>query len=247
MRREKMVSLASRETWVSRVTGESWACSDPEERTGLRVLRVDRVPTVSPVLLVLLGRRANWVFQDCQATQEDKALRVLLDSQDSLGPMERREPGVWQANQVQGGNEVQRVHVVLGVQEVLLESQGQRAQRAMMVHQARLAREDLKDPRAPWVSQDRRAPLDHLERTGCLVTLASVVRRVSKGRPDHQDLPELLAHRDPLVRLAPSAREDIRDPLALLESRDFLVLLAKRALRETPVPRELLEKMAPLG
>lgn len=218
-------------------------CSDLEERTVLRVPKVALAPTANPALWVLLERRASWVFQVCQVTQEDKDLRVRPVSLDSQEPTEKKEPGVWQANLVQGGKEVQRVHVVLGVQEVQLESQVLRAQRAMMVHQARLAREDLKDPRAQLVSPDQRAPLDHLERMDCPVTLASVVRRVSKERPDHQGLEESWDHRDQRERPDPSVREDTPDPQVLLESRDFLALLVKRVPRETQVLRELLEKM----
>lgn len=122
------------------------------------------------------------MFQDYQATQDDKGRRAHLASQDSQEPTERKEPGVLRANPVQGGKEVQRVHVALAGQEVRQANQALRAQRAMTVLLARLAREDLKDPRALWASQDQRAPLDHLERTGCPDILASAERRDSKER-----------------------------------------------------------------
>lgn len=161
--------------------------------------------------------------------------------------MERKEPGVWRANPVQGGNEVQRVHVEPGVPEVRQASQALRAQRATMVPQARLARGDRKGPRAPWDSQDQRAPLDHLERMGCPVTLANEERRDSKGRQAHLVRGEWSALRVPLEKLVPSEREAIPDLLVPLESRVYLGLLARREPRETRAPRDLLVKMAPLG
>lgn len=187
------------------------------------------------------------MFRDYQGTQEDKDPRARLDSQVSQEQTGRKEPGVSRANLVQGGNEVQRVHVVLGGQEVLQASQALRAQRATTDLLARLAREDLKDPRAPWASLDRRAPLDHLERTGCPDTLASAERRDSKERQDHLVQEEWSGLRVLPERRAPSVREDILDPQVPPESRGFLALVARREPRETQAPRELLVKTVPPG
>jgi len=216
-------------------------------RTDPRGQRAVRAPTESLDPWDWLERRENWVFQDYQATREDKDPRARLDSQGSQEPMGRKEPGVLRANLVQGGKEVQRVHVVLGGQEVLQASQALRAQRATTVHLARLAREDLKDPRAPWASLDRRAPLDHLERTGCPDTLANAERRDSKGRRDHLVQEEWLGLRVLQEKRAPSEREDTPDPQGPPESRAFLVLVARREPRETLDPKEPLVKMVPLG
>lgn len=175
-----MDSPDSKETWDLKEIGVSSVWSDPVVRMVLKVLRVVLVLLVNQDRWVWLERRVNWAFLDCLDTQDDRGRRVRPVSPDSQEPTERKEAGVLRENPVQGGREVRRGHVGLGVPGVLLESQVLRAHRAMMVHLARPEREDLKDPRDPLASQDRRAPLDHLERMGCPVTLASGGRRVSK-------------------------------------------------------------------
>lgn len=237
-RRERTVSQVSRETWASKETGVSLVCWGRVERTDPRVPRAGRAPTESLVPWVLLERRVNWAYRDYQATQEDKDPRAPAVSLGSPEPTARKEPGAWRANLVQGGSEVQRVHVADVGQEVRQASQALRAHRATMDHQAGLAREDLKDPRVQLVSPDRKAPLDHLERTGCPDTLANVEKRDSKERPALQAQAELWVPRDPLERLVLSAREATLDPQAHLESRVFLVPLARREQRETQDPRE---------
>lgn len=221
-------------------------CLGPAGRTDLRAPRAEQGPTESLAPWVLLERRENWVFQDYPATQEDKVQRVPAASRASQGPTERKEPGAWRANPVQGGKEVQRVHEGVGVLEVLQASQALRARRAMMVHLARLAKEDLKDPRAPSGSQDQRAPLDHLERMGCPATLVSEERRDSKERQVHPAQGVSLVLRVPQERPVPSVREATLDPQVHPESRVFPALLAKREPRETPVPKEPQVKTVPL-
>lgn len=246
-RRVRMVSQVSRETWESKETGVSLACLVPVERMVLRVLRADLAPMESQVPLVPLGRRVNWASQDCQAIQEDKDLRARAVSLDSLEPTARKEPGALQANLVQGGKEVRRVLVEVEEPEVQQENQVPRAQQATMVLQARLVREDLKDLRDQWASLDQRAHLDHLERMGCLDTLASVERQVSKEKLVHQAQEVLLGPRDPLERLVPLVREVTLDPLVHPESRVFQVLLARREQRETLDHRGPPVKTVPLA
>jgi len=223
------------------------ACLGLVERMVLRVQRVVLAPTESQVPLVLLEKRVNWASQDCRATQEDRDLRAQAVSLASLEPMERKEPGVLQANLVQGVKEVQRGLVGLAELEVQQENQVPRAHQAMTALQVHLAREDLKDPRDQWASPDQRAHLDHLERTGCLDTLASVERQDSKVKLVHQAREVLLGPRDPLEKLAPLVREATPDLLAHLESRVFQGLLAKRERRETLDHRGRPVKTAPLA
>jgi len=237
-RRERTVSQVSRETWASKETGVSSVCWGRVERTDPRAPRAGRAPTESLVPWVLLERRVNWAFQDYQATQEDKDPRAPVASQGSREQTARKEPGALRANLVQGGSEVQRVHVVDAGREVLQASQALRAHRATMDHQAGLAREDLKDPRARLVSPDRKAPLDHLERTGCPDTLASAERRDSKERRALLAQAEWWDPRDPLERPVLSVREATLDPQAHPESRGFPAPLARREQRETQDPRE---------
>lgn len=232
-RRARMVSQVSRETWESKETGVSLVCLGPVERMVLRVPKVELAPPESPVRLVLLERRVNWAFQDCQVIQEDKDLRARAVSQGSLEPTARKEPGALQANLVQEDKEVQQVLVGHEEPEVQQESLVPRAQQETMGLQAGLVREGLKDLRDQWASLDQRAPLDHLERTGCPDTLVSVERRVSKEKLVHLVQEVLSGPRDQLERLGPLVREDTLDPQAHPESRVFQVLLAKRELRET--------------
>lgn len=88
-----MVSLASREIWVSRATGESWDQQDPEERTVPRGPRVGPVSLETLVRLVPTERRVNLVSLGYLVTQGDKDQRGHKDSKVSLEPMERKERG----------------------------------------------------------------------------------------------------------------------------------------------------------
>lgn len=217
----------------------------PVEKTVLRVQKAELVPTESQVLLVLLEKRVNWAFQDCQVIQEDKDLRARVVSLGSLEPTARKEPGALQANLVQEGREVQRVLVGLEEPEVQQENPVPRAQQDMTAPQVVLVREGLKDLRDPWASLDRRAPLDRLERTGCPDTLVSVERRVSKEKLVHQAQEVLLGPRDQLERLVPWVREATLDLPVHPESRVFQVPLAKRERRETLDLRDPPVKMVP--
>lgn len=212
-----------------------------------RVLKAELAPTESQVPLVQLEKRVNWVSPDYQVIQEDKDLRAQVVSLGSLVLMVKKEPGALLVNLVQEGREVQRVPAALEEPEVRQENLVPRAQQAMTVLQARLVREDLKDLRDQWASLDQRAPLDHLERMGCLDTLASVERRVSKEKLVHQAREVLLGLRDLLEKLVPSVREATLDLLAHPESRVFQELLARREPREILDPRDPLVKTAPLA
>lgn len=205
----------------------------PAERTALRVPKAVLAPPESQVPLVLLEKRVNWAFQDCQVIQEDKDPRAQAVSQGSRVPTVRKEPGVLQANLVQEGKEVQRVLVGAVEPEVQQENQVPRAQQATTVLQARPVRGGLKDLRAQWASLDQRAPLDHLERMGCPDTLVSAEKQVSKEKLVHQAQEVLSGPRDRLERLVPLVREVTLDPLAHPESRVFQALLARREPRET--------------
>ncbi|KAG9343616.1 hypothetical protein JZ751_013786 [Albula glossodonta] len=185
-------------------------CWDREERTGLRDRRADRAPTERPDPWVWLERRVNSEFQDCLATQEDKDQRVQLASPDFQELTERKEGGVWQANPVHGGREVQRVHVVEEAREVPLENPAPRAPLVMMDLQAGQEREGLKDHRAQWGSQDQRDHLDLLERMDCPVTQDSEERPV---QPERQ---------------VQSVREVTLAPLVHPESKVYLELLGKK-------------------
>ncbi|XP_068435728.1 uncharacterized protein [Clinocottus analis] len=199
----------------------------------LRVPKVDLAPTETQVPLVLLEKRVNWVFQDCQVIQEDKDRRARAVSLGSPEPTARKEPEALQAKLVQEVKEVQRGLVGVEEPEVQQESPVPRAHQATTVLQAVLVREGLKDLRDPWASLDQKAPLAHLERTGCPDTLVSAVRRVSKEKLVHQAQEVLLAPRDQLERLVLLVREATLDPLVHPVSRVFQVLLARRERRET--------------
>lgn len=72
VKREKTDSLASRETWESRVTGERLDQRDPEVKTVPRDQKVAQVSQEMLVLLAQVVRRVNSECPDCQDTQEDK-------------------------------------------------------------------------------------------------------------------------------------------------------------------------------
>lgn len=215
---------------------------DPEVRMDRRARRVVRAPTVNLDPWDLLERRANLVFRDCLAIQDVKGQRVRPVSPDSQEPTERKEPGGWQGNLVQEGKEVRLVPVAHVVPEAQRENQALRAQQATTVHLVHPEREDLKGPRVPLVSQDQRAPLDHLERMGCPVTLVSGEKLVSKAKLARQDLEVLLDHRVQQEKPALLVREDILDPLVPPESKVSQVLVGKKVQREIQVLREVQEK-----
>lgn len=215
------------------------ACLDHVERMVLRVLKAEPAPMENQVQLVQLEKRVNWASRDCQVTLEDKDLKAQAVSQGSPEPTARREPGALLANPVREGKEVQQVLAELVEPEVQQENLVPRAQQATMVLQAHLVREDLKDHRDQLVSLDQRAPLDHLERMGCLDTLASAERRVSKEKLVHQAQEVLSGPRDLLERLVQLVREATLDPPAHPESKVFQVLVARRE------PREILDLRDP--
>lgn len=232
-RRVRTVSQVSRETWESKETGVSLACLDPVERMVPRVPKAEPAPTESQVPSVLLEKRVNWAFQDCQVIQEDKDLRARAVSPGSPELTARKEPGASPAKLVQEGREVQRVLVEVEEPEVQQENPVPRAHQDTTAHQAVPVREGLKDLRDQWASLDQRAPLDHLERTGCPDTLVSVERRVSKEKLVPQAQEVLSGPRVQLERPVPSVREATLDPPVHPESRVFQVLLARRERRET--------------
>lgn len=159
----------------------------PGVRMVLKVPRVALVPMVILVLLVLLERRESSACQDCPATRAGRAQRAPSASQDFQEPTERRAHGGHLANQVQGGNAVQRVHVG---KEALGEALGNLAQRATLVVMAPLVllekgdHQGLKD-RLDFL--DQKAPLVLLGRMDCLVTPDREEKLVSKARPALQD------------------------------------------------------------
>lgn len=165
--------------WVTRVSLE---CLGPEERTGLRDLRVDPAPTVRLDQSARQERRANLVSQGYQAIPEDRALRALMVSLVSLDQTERKEDGASLANLVQEVNVDRRAPVVVVEPEAQQESQELREHQAMMDLQVDLAREDLKGLRGQSASLDLKAPMDHLGKTDCPATLDREERLVSKGR-----------------------------------------------------------------
>lgn len=238
-RRVRTASPDSRETWVSRETGESLVFWGPVVRMVLRAPRAGRAPTESQAPWVTLVKRVSWGSPDCQAIQDDRGPRAQVASLGSLEPMEKKEAGAWQVNRGRGDREVRRVRVVDEEPEVPQASRAPRAQQATTDPQARPARGGLKDPRGRSASPDPRAHPDLQGRTVCPDTLASVERQDSKGRQAHLAPEELLAPRDPPERQAPWAREDTPDPRAPPENRVYLVLLARREQRETPALRGL--------
>lgn len=146
-RRARMVSQVSREIWESKETGVSLACLGPVERMVLRVLKADLAPTESQVPSVLLEKRVNWVFQDCQVIPEDKDLRAQAVSLGSLEPMARKEQGALQAKLVQEAKEGQRVLVGVEEPEVQQGNLAPRVHQAMTALRVDLEREGLKDLR----------------------------------------------------------------------------------------------------
>lgn len=157
-------------------------CLAQEEKTVLRVPKVELGPMESLVPLVLLVKRVNLVCQVCQAIQEGKDLRAPAGFQASQGPMERKAPGELLGNLVREAKEAQQVHVGPEARGVPQENQDQRARQATTALLVRLGRGDLKDLRDPLVSLDQRGPLDLQERMGCRDTLDREEKQVSKER-----------------------------------------------------------------
>lgn len=89
-----MVSLELREILAPRERGVRLECQDPGERMVLKGQRVVLDPLVRSDPSDQLERRANSVYLDFLAILEDKDLRDLLVSQDSLAQTARREQGV---------------------------------------------------------------------------------------------------------------------------------------------------------
>lgn len=83
-----------------------------------KVRRVAMVHLEMQVHSVQVEKRESSECPDYQAIQGDKDQRVQSAFQDSQEQTARKVEGAPLANQDQGGNEVQRVHVVKEVQEV---------------------------------------------------------------------------------------------------------------------------------
>lgn len=233
--------LASKVTWVSRVTRVRLEYWDPEERTALRAPRASQDPTEKLAAWDQLERRENLESLDCLGTLEDKVPRAPMASLDSPGQMARRERGESPANLALEDNEAQRVHVVGVALEVQQENQVQRAPQAMMDLLARQERGDLKDHRDLSVSPDPKDPMAHQEKMGCPVIQDREERRASKERQDLQDQEGWLDHRVQLGRRDPVESEDIQALLVHLVSRVYLEPLEKKVERVIQVPRVLVE------
>lgn len=167
----------------------------------------------------------------CPVTLADKALRAPMASLDLLEQTARRVQGESPAKQALEDNEARRVHVAVVVPEDQPESQVQRAPQAMMDLLARQERGDLKDHRDPLVSPDLKDPMALQEKMGCPVIPDRGERRVSKERPDLQDLEGWLDHRARLERPDLEESGDTQALLVLLVSKVCLELLGKRVER----------------
>lgn len=206
--------------------------------------RVVEVPMVIPDPWDPLARRESSECPDCQGTQEGRGQRVLLDSLDSLVPMERRAAGGHLESLDPGGSEAQRVR---GAKEAHGASQGSLAPRATLEAMARPALlvsgdpMDLKDPQG---SLDQRALRAPQARTGSLDTLDREARLVSKARPALQARPVWSALRVPREKQVRWASVATLGPLVLLANRGSQALLEKKGQRVTQAPLAFLGKMA---
>lgn len=246
-KREKTASLASREIWVSRVTGESLDQQDPEEKMVLRDQRAAQVSQEMLVLLAQLVRRVNLEFPDCQDTQEDKDQRDLRVSKVSLAPMERKELGEQQESLAHADREDQRGLEERGDQEDQQEKLDQRVTQEMTAHQDLPVRGVCQGLRDQQASQAERAPLDLLGKTDCLDILDREERLDSKGRPALLALQAWLDLRDQQVRLDQWEIGATLDPQAHLVSRVYPELQGKKEPRVTLVLLAQQVRMAHLG
>lgn len=243
VKREKTASPASRETWASRATGESWERQDQE---GKMVPRGQRVVLVFQEILVLLAppvRRVNSECLDCPDTQEDKDQRDLRDSKASLVPTERRELGGPQESQAHADREDPRGLEESEGREGRQEKPDQRATQETTARQDLPVRGVCQDLRDPQVSQDQRGLLGPQERMDSPDILDREEKLDSKARPDPLVLRAWLDLRDQPARLDQWETAVIPDPLARPASRVCPVLQAKKVLRVTRVPPDLPEKM----
>lgn len=216
-------------------------------KMGPKVLKVAEVLMEIQVLLVLLGKRENSEFQGSQVIREGKVQRVQLDSQDSQEPTARRVEGVRLANQVQGGNEVQRVHAVKEVRGAALESLALRATLVVMGPLVLLAKGDRQDLKDQLDFLDQKAPLVHQGRMDCLVTPDREVKLVSKARQVLQALQVLLARRVLLERRVQWVSVGIQVHRVHQVSRVYLAWLERKEPRVTRDLPAFQEKTAPLA
>lgn len=240
-----MASQDLRGTWEQKETEGKLEPLVPGVKMVLKVQREEAVLLERTVLLVLVGRKENSVFQDYQVTREDKVRRDRSDFPVFQAQMERRAQEEPLANQVQGGNEVQRVHVVKEVQGEQQESQAPRVTLEGMAPLVPLVKGDLPDLKDPLDFQDRRAPLVHQGKTDFPDTPAREVKLVSKERRVPQVLLALLVPRVQLERLVQWVKEAIQDLLVPLASRDYLVWREKKDQRETLAQQVYQAKMDP--
>lgn len=245
-RRVKRVSLDSKVTWVLRVIRVRVEFQAQEARMVLRALREDRAPLATQVPLDCWVRRASWVFQVCQATQDVRGRRDLLASQDSQGPTERREHGVCLENQVQEERGAPRDPGDREDQEEPQENQDQRVHLVVMVHQGHQEREVFLDHKVLMGSQDQKDLLVLLVKMESLDILDREEKWVSKVKLEPLDLQVLWDYRVLQENLVLWEREDILAHLDHQESKDWQAHLEKKVPRETLEPLVFLVKMDPL-
>lgn len=237
VKREKTASPASRETWVSRVTGESSDQPDPEERTVPKDQRVARVSQEMLVLLDQTGRRVNSESPDCQDTQEDKDQRDLRVSKVSLAPTERKELGERQESLAHADSEDRRALGEREDREDRQEKLDQRATQGTTAHQDLRERGVCQALRDQLVSPDQRALLDLLEKTGCPDIPDREERLDSKARPAPLVLQAWSDLRVQQVRPDQWEIEATPDPRAHLASKVYPELRGRKEPRVTPDPR----------
>lgn len=218
-----MDSLDLRVTWGPKETEVNLVHLVLEVKTALRVQRGVVVLMEKMAHLDQQVKRENLVFQDCPDTQEDKVQRVPSVSQDFLERTARKAQEEPLANQVQGGNEVQRVHVVKEVQGVQQESQAPRVTLEGMAQLVLLVKGDHPDLKDPLDFLDRRAPLVQQGKMDFLATLDREVKLASKEKLAPQVPLVLSARRVQLERPVPWAKEVILGLLDLLVSKVCLV------------------------
>lgn len=243
VKREKTDSPASRETWVSRVTGENLDLQDPEEKMVPRDQKVAQVSQEMLALLAQVVRRVSLEFPDCQDTQEDKDQRDLRVSKVSLAPTERKELGEQQESLAHADRGDQRALEEREDQEDLQENLGQRVTQEMMAHQDLPVRGVFQALRDQPVSQDQRAHLDLQGKMDCPDILDREERLDSKARLAHLALQAWLDLRDQLVKLDQWVIGATLDPQAHLVSRVYLELQERKEPRVIPVLLAQQERM----